>query len=53
MEDEEAYGPGDSALAVMYEYDAGPDVYAGMDVDPDRAAAAHAHCGAAPSPGEL
>ena len=32
--DEEAYGPGESALALMYEDDAGPDVYAGMDVDP-------------------
>ena len=31
--DEEAYGPGESALALMYEDDAGPDVYAGMDVD--------------------
>ena len=30
-EDEEAYGPGESALALMYEDDAGPDVYAGMD----------------------
>ena len=34
MEDEEAYGPGESALALMYEDDAGPDVYAGMDEDP-------------------
>ena len=34
MEDEEAYGPGDSALALMFEDDAGPDVYAGMDEDP-------------------
>ena len=32
--DEEAYGPGESALALMYEDDAGPDVYAGMDEDP-------------------
>ena len=32
-EDEEEYGPGESALALMYEDDAGPDVYAGMDVD--------------------
>ena len=31
--DEEAYGPGESALALMYEDDAGPDVYAGMDLD--------------------
>ena len=31
--DEEAYRPGESALALMYEDDAGPDVYAGMDVD--------------------
>ena len=31
--DEEAYGPGESALALMYEDDAGPDVYAGLDVD--------------------
>ena len=31
--DEEAYGPGESVLALMYEDDAGPDVYAGMDVD--------------------
>ena len=35
--DEEAYGPGESALALMYEDDAGPDVYAGMDVDPANA----------------
>ena len=35
--DEEAYGPGESALALMYEDDAGPDVYAGMDVGPARA----------------
>ena len=34
MEDEEAYGPGESALALMFEDDAGPDVYAGMDEDP-------------------
>ena len=31
--DEEAYGPGESALALIYEDDAAPDVYAGMDVD--------------------
>ena len=36
-EDEEAYGPGEWALALMYEDDAGPDVYAGMDVDPANA----------------
>ena len=36
-EDEEAYGPGESALALMYEDDAGPDVYAGMDEDPANA----------------
>ena len=35
--DEEAYGPGESPLALMYEDDAGPDVYAGMDVDPANA----------------
>ena len=35
--DEEAYGPGESALALMYEDDAGPDVYVGMDVDPANA----------------
>ena len=35
--DEEAYGPGESAFALMYEDDAGPDVYAGMDVDPANA----------------
>ena len=35
--DEEAYGPGESALALMYEDDAGPHVYAGMDVDPANA----------------
>ena len=35
--DEEAYGPGESVLALMYEDDAGPDVYAGMDVDPANA----------------
>ena len=34
VEDEEAYGPGESALALMFEDDAGPDVYAGMDEDP-------------------
>ena len=32
--DEEAYGPGESALALVFEDDAGPDVYAGMDEDP-------------------
>ena len=32
--DEEAYGPGESALALMYEDDAGPHAYAGMYVDP-------------------
>ena len=37
VEDEEASGPGESALALMYEDDAGPDVYAGMDVDPAHA----------------
>ena len=35
--DEEAYGPGESALALMFEDDAGPDVYAGMDEDPANA----------------
>ena len=35
--DEEAYGPGESALPLMYEDDAGPDVYTGMDVDPANA----------------
>ena len=35
--DEEAYGPGEAALVLMYEDDAGPDVYAGMDVDPANA----------------
>ena len=35
--DKEAYGPGESALALMYEDDAGPDVYARMDVDPANA----------------
>ena len=35
--DKEAYGPGESAMALMYEDDAGPDVYAGMDVDPANA----------------
>ena len=35
--DEEGYGPGESALALMYEDDAGPGVYAGMDVDPANA----------------
>ena len=33
VEDEEAYEPGQSALTLIYEDDAGPDVYAGMDVD--------------------
>ena len=37
MQDEEAYGPGESALAIMYEDDAGPDVYTGMVVDPANA----------------
>ena len=32
--DEEAYGPGESALALMFEDDAGPHFYAGMDEDP-------------------
>ena len=32
-EDGEAYGPGESAPALMYKDDAGPDVYAAMDVD--------------------
>ena len=36
--DEAAYWPGELALALMYEDDAGPDVYAGMDVDPANAA---------------
>ena len=31
VRDEEAYGPGESALALMYEDDTGPDVFAGMD----------------------
>ena len=35
--DEEAYGPGESALALMYEDDPGPDVYADMDVGPANA----------------
>ena len=35
--DEEEYGPGESALALVYEDDAGPDVYAGMDGDPANA----------------
>ena len=35
--DEKAYGPGESVLALMYEDDAGPDVYAGMDMDPANA----------------
>ena len=35
--DEEAYGPGESALALMYEDNAGPDVFAGMDADPANA----------------
>ena len=35
--DEGAYGPGELALALMYEDDAGPDVHAGMDVDPANA----------------
>ena len=41
--DEEAYGPGKSALALMYKDDAGPDVYAGLDVDP-----ATSRCGPCP-----
>ena len=35
--DEEAYGPGESALALMYGDDARTDVYAGMDADPANA----------------
>ena len=35
--DEEAHGPGESALALMYGDDAKTDVYAGMDVDPANA----------------
>ena len=37
VEDEEAYGPSEPALALRCEDDAGPDVYAGMDVDPANA----------------
>ena len=37
VEEEEAYEPGEWALALMYEDDAGPDVYASMDVDPANA----------------
>ena len=37
MGDEEAYGPGTSALPLMYEDDAGPDVYVGMNMDPANA----------------
>ena len=33
VEEEEEYGPGESALVLMYEDDAEPDVYVGMDVD--------------------
>ena len=36
VEEEEEYGPGESALARMYE-DAEPDVYVGMDPDPANA----------------
>ena len=36
VEEEEAYGPNESALALMYE-DAEPDVYVGTDVDPANA----------------
>ena len=35
--DREAYGPGESALALTFEDDAGPDVYAGRAVDPGNA----------------
>ena len=37
VEEEEAYEPGESALALIYEDDAGSDVYTGMDVDPANA----------------
>ena len=37
VEDEGEYGPAESALALMHEDDAEPDVYAGMDVDPANA----------------
>ena len=37
VEEEETYGPGESALALMYEDDAVPAVYAGMDADPANA----------------
>ena len=36
VEDEEAYGPGESGLALMYEDDAGPDVYAWTWTRPTR-----------------
>ena len=51
VEEEVGYGPGESALAPIYEDDGEHDVYIGMDVDP--ATTAHAHRGAAPSPAEL
>ena len=34
MGDEEAFEPGELGLALMYEVNAGPSVYADMDVDP-------------------
>ena len=37
VEEEEEYGPGESTLALMYEDDAEPDVYVGMDLDPANA----------------
>ena len=37
VEEEVEYGPGESALALMYDDDAEPDVYVGMDVDPANA----------------
>ena len=48
--DEEAYGPGESALALMYEDDAGPDVYAGKDVDPANAPLLPMHTAVPPPP---
>ena len=37
VEEEVEYGPGDSAVALMYEDDTGPDVYVGMDTGPANA----------------
>ena len=50
VEGEEANGPGQSALALMYEDDAGPDIYAGMDVESANAPLLHMPTAVPPPP---